>query len=110
MRKSLISLFAIFGIVLSISAWTTSGAFVCFEDDFTGRLNLNTDGSFSLYANGEQWFGTYTIDSEDEVGPGEMARIYFRTEERPFSGMYIWPTQEGVCVNIDGYLFRRISH
>lgn len=107
MKKLLISLFAIFGIVLSIFAWTTSGAFSCWEDgDLVGTLQLRSNGSYTLVLEGENYSGDYSIDRE--VTAGDTSIIRFTSDKGSFAGTYMWPTQEGICIDIEGYLFRKL--
>lgn len=106
MKKLLISLIAIFGVVLSIFAWTTSGAFTCWEDgDLVGTLQLRSDGTYTLVLEGENYSGDYSIDRE--VYAGDTSPIRFSSDKGNFAGTYMYPIEEGVCIDIEGYLFRK---
>jgi len=110
MKKLLFSLFAIFGVVLSILAWTTSGRFLCTDGGkLRGQMNLYSDGTYNLTIDGKHRSGTYSIDRECNPGDSNIP-VRFNSESGSFVGTIMWPTQEGVCIYVEGGLFRRISH
>lgn len=88
-----------------------SGNFVAREDgDFIGSILLRSDCTFRIVEKDDDDVitreGSYSIDGT--VSRGQMADINFYVNGS-FAGSarIAWPEEEGLCILLNGYIFRK---
>ena len=88
-----------------------SGNFVAREDGhIIGSLLLRSDCTFRMVERDgydvTTTDGTYSID--DNISRGQMTSINFYVNGRSQgSATLAWPEEEGLCIFINGYIFRK---
>ena len=88
-----------------------SGNFIAREDGrIIGSLLLKSDCTFRMVERDDYDVtttdGTYSID--DRISRGSMTTINFYVNGRSIgSATLAWPEEEGLCVFINGYIFRK---
>ena len=88
-----------------------AGNFIAREDGhIIGSLLLRTDCTVRMVERDDYYVtatdGTYSID--DNISPGEMTSINFYVNgQSQGSARMAWPTEDGLCIFINGYVFRK---
>ena len=97
--------------VTSNSEGCISGVFVAEEDGhIVGTITLNSNCTFKLVDRSDGYVtttsGTYSIDGA--ISRGQMADITFYVDGRSMgTTRRAWPEDEGLCIFMNGYVFRK---
>ena len=88
-----------------------SGVFIAREDGhIVGTITLNSNCTFKIVDSSDGYVttttGTYSIDGS--VSRGQMADINFYVDgSSAGSARIAWPEDEGLCILLNGYVFRK---
>ena len=88
-----------------------SGVFIAEEDGHVvGTITLNSNCTFKLVDPTDGYVttttGTYSIDGN--LSRGQMADLTFYVDGRSAGTVTIaWPENEGICIYMNGFVFRK---